>query len=210
MGSPGTIINLLDPPFLCPDAAICKSRFVELVSFGPKLGNGAAALTGDQSSDQVGDIERIQFVVSNVRNTLLPGQIPSPMDSPPGTAGIFGVQIYKTQVVNGISEIMLTYYNNRVNDPKLNQTLQPWFSGTSNRPITLHVNKMWQASAEFFNVRTNSSTDLIFKMKTFSAIPPGGAIRFWLPSTLKELAHVNKGASGQHKETRLRIGDKRV
>jgi len=187
----GTVNNLLDPPFACPNVDVCKSRFLELISYGPKNPEGGDALIGDQSSDQVGDIERIQFVISNVRNTLFPGPLQSPMNA--GQDKVFGVQIYKTEVTNGIPEIVLTHYNNRVNDPELNHTMQPWFTGTTNDPIEMTTNKIWDATAQFADARTNVVTDLIFTVKTFAAIPPGGAIRFQLPPHFKELTRVNTG-----------------
>lgn len=134
---------------------------------------------GDQSSNIEGDIERIQFVVSNIRNSLMPGVLQSPVDA--GESAIFGVQIYNTRMLNGIAETLFTYYNNRVNDPKLNHTLQPWFSGTGKKEITLVPNQIWSAQAAFHDSRSNTVTDLVFTVKTFAGIPPGGAIRFQLP-----------------------------
>ena len=134
---------------------------------------------GDQSSDIEGDIERIQFVVSNVRTSLKPGMLQSPLDA--GESAIFGVQIYNTVMLNNIAETFFTYYNNRVNDNKLNHTLQPWFSGTANKPITLLPNQIWSAQAAFADNRSNTVTDLVFTVKTLAGIPRGGAIRFQLP-----------------------------
>ena len=163
---------------------------MEIVSYGPdNIGLPPPAKLGPMSSDKPGEIERIQFVISNIRNPLRPGKLKGPVvgDS---IKDIFGVHIYSIAVADNSQTIKLKYYNNRVNDPALNRTLQPWFSGTSNNQIEIVPNQIWSAAAEFADARSNVITDLVFTVKLYAGVPPGGLIRFKFPPHFTELFRV--------------------
>ncbi len=71
---------------------------MEIVSYGPdNTGLPPPAQLGPMSSDKPGEIERIQFVISNIRNPLRPGKLKGPVvgDS---IKDIFGVHIYSIEM----------------------------------------------------------------------------------------------------------------
>ena len=59
-----------------------------------------------------GEVERIQFVVSNIRNMLKPGELRGPWDG--GASQIFGVQVYHIEQTTS-TKLTFAYYNNRIN-----------------------------------------------------------------------------------------------
>ena len=163
---------------------------MEIVSYGPdNTGLPPPAKLGPMSSDKPGEIERIQFVISNIRNPLRPGKLKGPVVGD-NFKDIFGVHIYSIAVSDIGPTIKLKYYNNRVNDPALNRTLQPWFSGTANNQIEIVPNQIWSAAAEFADARSNLITHLVFTVKLYAGVPPGGLIRFKFPPHFTELFRV--------------------
>ena len=74
----GTANGLLDPPFSCPNVDKCKSRFLEVTSHRSDPMPHTSESIGQSDATE---IERIQFVVSNVRNTLKPGRLASTSES---------------------------------------------------------------------------------------------------------------------------------
>ncbi|KAJ1482701.1 hypothetical protein T484DRAFT_1803210 [Baffinella frigidus] len=136
------------------------------------------ALTS-RTTTEAGKVERLQFVIANVRNSKTPGNLASPVER---TEEVFAVRIFKTfRPANGGVVHTLRYYNNRVNDFTLNTTQLPWFSGTANKPIPLVSNLLWQAAIVFEEMITFQTTTATVTLQTFSEIPAGGSIRIQFP-----------------------------
>lgn len=84
--------------------------------------------SADSTSSRVaGTVQRIQFVISNVRTKPEPGDIPYPLDtSGEPTGSMFRVQIFHvrrtpTGPTTFDEEASLRYYNNIINDPRVNK-----------------------------------------------------------------------------------------
>ena len=144
-------------------------RLFEMRSFG----------ISSRTSVEAGQVERMQFVISNIRNAQSPGEIVSPIDR---EEEVFAVRVFKSFVpANGGVVHTLRYYNNRINDVKLNHTMLPWFSGTSISPVTLVTNQLWETALVFDEMKTLQKSNGTLTFQTFSAVPPGGSVRIQFP-----------------------------
>ena len=72
--------------------------------------------------------QRLTFTISNVLTGQSHGAIPSPVDA--GVQSIFAIQIYQIKPGQSGPSYTMTYYNNRINDIRLNTTLCFWFRST--------------------------------------------------------------------------------
>jgi len=105
--------------------------------------------------------------------------------------GAFSVQIYRKIIVTRnnqpISTFTLRFYNNRINDWRFNSTIYKWFDGTSDLPVILTENRLWNASVSFEPGRQikREYTRATFKLMLNSPVPEKGFIRVAFPDSFE-------------------------
>ena len=101
------------------------------------------------------------------------GHTTGELDSAAATGSVqFGVQIFKKviEIRNGnkIPRLTMRYYNNRINDRQLNSSIFTWFDRTSNSPVILRENYLWNASVSFESAVKNELTTAFNKKVNFN------------------------------------------
>ena len=135
--------------------------------------------------------QRLTFTISNILTSQTVGPIPSPVNSAgvnvlPTNTGIqiFGIQIFKVvSQGGGAFSYTMTYYNNRINDMRLDPTRWTWFKSTFVGSAILSIN---QICPDCMSVILQSSsmselTTLNFTFINVSPIPVGGAVSLEVP-----------------------------
>ena len=188
-----TEIDLADP---CQP--LCKERVFEMETFH-MAGCEALADGGDNdacrptSSSTPGNESRITFTIANVRNPETRSRnamtgVDGELQSAAATRSVqFGVQIFKKiiEIRNSkeIPRLTMRYYNNRINDRQLNTSILSWFDRTSNSPVILRENQLWNASVSFQAEIKNELTTAMFRMHVAAPVPPDGFIRIMFPDS---------------------------
>jgi hypothetical protein len=179
-----------------PCQPLCKERVFEMETFhlqGCELlgdgGNNDACRP--RSSAIPGNESRIAFTIANVRNPEMRSRnaitgVHGELDSAAATGSVqFGVQIFKKviEIRNGnkIPRLTMRYYNNRINDRQLNSSIFMWFDRTSNSPVILRENDLWNASVSFESAAKNELTTAVVHMHIASPVPYNGFIRIVFP-----------------------------
>jgi hypothetical protein len=135
--------------------------------------------------------QRLTFIISNIVTSQTIGPIPSPVDNSgnnilPVNVGIqiFGVQLFTVRN-NGNMRFShtMTYYNNRINDRRLDKLRWTWFGSSFVGAANLSSNKICPecASVVLQSSKMSDTTTVIFRFINVSPIPVGGAVRIELP-----------------------------
>eukprot|EP00960_Hanusia_phi_P033195 750335-Hanusia_phi.AAC.2 len=134
-----------------------------------------------ESSHTKGTIQRLSFTISSIVNPLYnPGPMPGALQQ---KSVQFGLQIFLGTVEGTRRSYFMKYYNNRINDPQLNQTTHYWFSRTGKTAVNLTMNVFSNVNLSFASPLYSQRTSAKLLFKTITGIPKDGSIAVWFPKT---------------------------
>eukprot|EP00960_Hanusia_phi_P049653 759688-Hanusia_phi.AAC.10 len=137
--------------------------------------------TAVQSSTVRGLIQRLSFTISGIVNPLYaPGALPGALQQ---KSVQFGLQIFLGTVEGTRRSYFMKYYNNRINDPQLNQTTHYWFSRTGKTAVNLTSNVLSKVNLSLTSPLFSQRTSAKISFKTVTSIPKDGSIVVLFPST---------------------------
>ena len=127
--------------------------------------------------------QRITFIISNILTYQTVGAIPSPVDA--GAQQVFAIQIYQiSKGQGGTTAYNMRFYNNRINDIRLDPSKYFWFRSTFVGASILSSNTLCPACAavSFNPTKLGSTSTANFSITNLSPIPNGGILRILFPA----------------------------